>query len=136
MAGTLRLYAAVGIGSVLGALARFVCTVALVSLLGPAFPWGTLAVNVLGSFLIGLYATLTEPDGRLLASPAQRQFVMAGFCGGFTTFSIFSFETLQFIEGRAFALAGIYIGASLALWLVSVWIGYQIGARLNRLNRS
>ena len=136
MAGTLRLYAAVGMGSVLGALARFVCTVALVSLLGPAFPWGTLAVNVLGSFLIGLYATLTEPDGRLLASPAQRQFVMAGFCGGFTTFSIFSFETLQFIEGRAFALAGIYIGASLALWLVSVWIGYQIGARLNRLNRS
>jgi CrcB protein len=136
MAGTLRLYAAVGIGSVLGALARFVCTVALVALLGPAFPWGTLAVNVLGSFLIGLYATLTEPDGRLLASPAQRQFVMAGFCGGFTTFSIFSFETLQFIEGRAFALAGIYIGASLALWLVSVWIGYQIGARLNRLNRS
>jgi fluoride exporter len=133
---SLRLYAAVGLGSALGALARFVCTVAMVGLLGPAFPWGTLAVNVLGSFVIGLYATLTEPDGRLLASPAQRQFVMAGFCGGFTTFSIFSLETLLLVEAQTFGLAGIHVGASLGLWLIFVWIGYRIGATMNRLNRS
>lgn len=132
----LLLYAAVAAGGALGALARYLCSVALVALLGPTFPWGTLTVNVLGSFLIGLYASLSEPEGRLLASPAQRQFVMAGFCGGFTTFSIFSLETLLLVDRRAFDLAGIYVAVSVALWLISVWIGYWIGARLNRLNRS
>jgi fluoride exporter len=132
----LGLYVAVGAGSALGALARYLCTLAMVGLLGPAFPWGTLAVNVLGSFLIGLYATVTEPDGRLRASPAQRQFVIAGFCGGFTTFSIFSLETLLLVERQVFGLAVIYIAASVILWLISVWIGYRTGARLNRLKRS
>ena len=131
-----RLYTAVGAGGALGALARYLCSVALVALLGPAFPWGTLAVNVLGSFLIGLYASLSEPEGRLLPSPAQRQFVMAGFCGGFTTFSIFSLETLLLVERQAFDLAAIYVAASVSLWLISVWTGYRIGTKLNRLDRS
>jgi CrcB protein len=131
-----RLYAAVAAGSALGALARYLCSVAAVALLGPAFPWGTLTVNVLGSFLIGLYASLSEPDGRLLASPAQRQFVMAGFCGGFTTFSIFSLETLLLVDRQEFGPAIIYVAVSVALWLVSVWIGYGIGSKLNRLKRS
>ncbi|HEX9718940.1 MAG TPA: fluoride efflux transporter CrcB [Ramlibacter sp.] len=123
-------------GSALGALARYLCSVAAVALLGPAFPWGTLTVNVLGSFLIGLYASLSEPDGRLLASPAQRQFVMAGFCGGFTTFSIFSLETLLLVDRQEFHLAAIYVTVSVALWLASVWIGYRIGSKMNRLKRS
>jgi CrcB protein len=131
-----RLYAAVAAGSALGALARYLCSVAAVALLGPAFPWGTLTVNVLGSFLIGLYASLSEPDGRLLASPAQRQFVMAGFCGGFTTFSIFSLETLLLVDRQEFDLAAIYVTVSVALWLASVWIGYRIGSKMNRLKRS
>jgi CrcB protein len=131
-----RLYAAVAAGSALGALARYLCSVAAVALLGPAFPWGTLTVNVLGSLLIGLYASLSEPDGRLLASPAQRQFVMAGFCGGFTTFSIFSLETLLLVDRQEFDLAAIYVAVSVALWLVSVWIGYRIGSKMNRLKRS
>jgi CrcB protein len=131
-----RLYAAVAAGSALGALARYLCSVAAVALLGPAFPWGTLTVNVLGSFLIGLYASLSEPDGRLLASPAQRQFVMAGFCGGFTTFSIFSLETLLLVDRQEFHLAAIYVTVSVALWLASVWIGYRIGSKMNRLKRS
>jgi CrcB protein len=126
----------VAAGSALGALARYLCSVAAVALLGPAFPWGTLTVNVLGSFLIGLYASLSEPDGRLLASPAQRQFVMAGFCGGFTTFSIFSLETLLLVDRQEFHLAAIYVTVSVALWLASVWIGYRIGSKMNRLKRS
>ena len=126
-----RLYAAVAAGSALGALARFLCSLALAGLLGPAFPWGTLAVNGLGSFLIGLYATVSIPGGRLPAGPAGRQFVIAGFCGGFTTFSIFSLETLLLVEARAIGLASAYIAASLFAWLVLVWVGWLIGARLN-----
>lgn len=131
MAAGTRLYAAVAAGSALGALARFLCSLALTGLLGPAFPWGTLAVNGLGSFLIGLYATVSEPAGRLRAGPARRHFVIAGFCGGFTTFSIFSLETLLLVEAQAIGLAGAYITASLVTWLVMVWIGCRVGARLN-----
>ena len=134
MAGETRgLYAAVGVGSALGAIARYLSAVALLALFGPEFPWATLAVNVLGSFLIGLYASMSEPDGRLQPGPLQRQFVMAGFCGGFTTFSIFSLETVLLVERGAIDLALIYVVVSLALWLGSVWTGYRIGASLNRL---
>lgn len=134
MAGDTRgLYAAVAVGGGLGSLARHLSAVAMVALFGPGFPWGTLAVNVLGSFLIGLYASLSEPGGRLRPGPLQRQFVMTGFCGGFTTFSIFSLETVLLVQRGATDLALIYVVVSLALWLVFVWSGYRIGASLNRL---
>lgn len=131
MAASTRLYAAVAAGSALGAMARFLCSLALTGLLGPAFPWGTLAVNGLGSFLIGLYATVSEPGGRLPAGPAGRHFVIAGFCGGFTTFSIFSLETLMLIDAQAIGPAVAYVAASLVTWLTLVWVGFLIGARLN-----
>jgi fluoride exporter len=131
VAASTRLYAAVAAGSALGALARFLCSLALTGLLGPAFPWGTLAVNGLGSFLIGLFATVSEPGGKLPAGPAWRHFVIAGFCGGFTTFSIFSLETLLLVEAQAIGLASLYVAASLVTWLVLVWVGCHIGARLN-----
>lgn len=131
MAASTRLYAAVAAGSALGAMARFLCSLALTGLLGPAFPWGTLAVNGLGSFLIGLYATVSEPGGRLPAGPVGRHFVIAGFCGGFTTFSIFSLETLMLIDAQAIGPAVAYVAASLVTWLTLVWVGFLIGARLN-----
>jgi fluoride exporter len=127
-----RLYLAVGLGGMLGSVARSLVSLGLLHLLGPGFAWGTLAVNVAGSFLIGLYATLTEPGGRLVASPAQRQFMLAGVCGGFTTFSIFSLETVLLAEQGAFDRAAVNVGASVVLWLVAVWIGCRMGHRLNR----
>ena len=133
MAPQSRLFVAVGLGASLGSVARYLGSLGALHLLGPGFAWGTLAVNVLGSFLIGLYSTLTEPDGRLMASPATRQFVLAGFCGGFTTFSIFSLETLLLVERGAFALAAINVAVSVILWLLAVWLGYRIGVRMNRL---
>lgn len=126
-----RRYAAVGLGSALGSVARFLCSLWLLALLGPAFPWGTLAVNGLGSFLIGLYATLSGPGGRLRASPAQRQFMIPGFCAGFTTFSIFSLETLLLVERQAPGLAVVYVVGSLAIWLGAVWSGYRLAVWLN-----
>src|ERR1019366_5378857 len=91
-------YISVALGSLVGGVARYLVSVLFVSQIGDGFPWGTLFVNVTGSFVIGFYAALTGPDGRLLASPRQRQFVMIGICGGYTTFSAFSLETLRLLE--------------------------------------
>ncbi|GGG28315.1 putative fluoride ion transporter CrcB 1 [Caldovatus sediminis] len=133
MAGRLRLYAAVAAGGALGSVARHLCSLGALALLGPAFPWGTLLVNTAGSFLIAFYAALTEPGGRLFAAPATRQFVMAGFCGGFTTFSIFSLESVRLASSAAPWLAGAYVLASLVLWLAAAWLGHLLAQRLNRL---
>ncbi|MDP3895055.1 MAG: CrcB family protein [Mesorhizobium sp.] len=127
----LRDYQAVAAGAALGSVARFLCSLAMLELLGGGFGWGTLTVNVLGSLLIGFYATLTEPTGRLPVGPTMRHFTMAGFCGGFTTFSVFSLETVLLLEQRAFALAGVSIAGSVFLWLSAAGIGHLIAARLN-----
>lgn len=130
---TAVLYAAVALGSALGGTARWLAGEALHAWAGPGFPWGTLFVNATGSFLIGVYAALAGPDGRLLASPRQRQFVMTGLCGGYTTFSIFSLETIRLIVAGRHALAGLNISVSVALWLGSVWAGWALAMRINRL---
>jgi CrcB protein len=95
-------------------------------------PWGTLAANVAGSALIGLYAALTAPGARLQSSPAQRQFVMAGFCGGFTTFSLFTAELLSALQRGQPGLAALVLTTSVAAWLLGVWAGYAAGSWLSR----
>lgn len=127
------LYGLVAAGTVIGAVARVLLGLATRAVLDPAFPWDTALVNTLGSFLIGFYATLTEPDGRVFASPRQRLFVMGGFCGGFTTFSIFSLDTLLLARTGELTLAALNVGGSVAAWLLSVWAGYLLGSKLNRL---
>ena len=126
-------YIAVALGSIVGAVARFLVSVLSVSQFGDGFPWGTLFVNVTGSFAIGFYAALTGPDGRLFASPRQRQFVMVGICGGYTTFSAFSLETLRFVQSGKVETAFIYLLVSAVTWIASVWIGHAWAARINRL---
>ncbi len=135
MASRTRLYLAIALGGALGSVARYLCALAGLALLGPAFPWGTLGVNVLGSFLIGLYATLTGPDGRVSASLAMRQGVMAGFCGGFTTFSVFSLDSIMLIEAGRWGLAAGYIAISVATWLPAAWLGHRLAEQLNRAPR-
>jgi CrcB protein len=92
-----------------------------------------LFVNVTGSLIIGFYAALTGPDGRLFVSPRQRQFVMVGICGGYTTFSAFSLETLRLAQSGNFGTASAYILVSIITWMAGVWIGHALAARLNRL---
>lgn len=128
------LYGYVAGGSVLGGVTRYL--VSLLVQLIPGFPWATLFVNVTGSFVIGFYGTLSGPDGRLFASVRQRQFVMTGFCGGYTTFSTFSLETFRLLKGGMAQTAFLNIAVSIVTWLLAVWLGYALASRLNRLKGS
>ena len=130
---SLQLYVAVGAGSALGGMARYWCSGVAAHLFGETFPWGTLIVNVAGSFVIGFFATLTAPDGRVFVGTTTRQFVMVGVLGGYTTFSSFSLQTLNLIhDGDWLRVAG-NVGGSVALCLVAVWLGHLAAASLNQL---
>jgi fluoride exporter len=127
----LRVYLAVGCGAAIGSLLRFLSGILIVSVMGLSALWATAFVNVLGSFVIGLFAALTGPDGRLLVSPAARQFVMGGICGGFTTFSAMSLETFILLLRGDIPLAGLYLVLVVALSLAAAWVGHMVAARLN-----
>jgi fluoride exporter len=116
----------VGIGGALGSVARFWLTAAMVSLTGPRFPWGTLLINVLGSFVIGLVAGLTLIPERVAWHPDARIFLMTGVCGGFTTFSAFSLQTLELVKAGEVWDAGFYAVASVVLCLIFTWAGFVL----------
>lgn len=99
---------------------------------GESFPLGTLVVNVSGSFLIGFFATLTGADGRLLIGPTARNFFMAGICGGYTTFSSFSLQTLNLARDGEWLYAGLNAVLSFALCLLAVWLGHVLAQTCNR----
>ena len=128
------LYAWVAAGAVLGGFTRYL--VALLLATGSGFPWSTLFINVTGSFIIGFYATLTGPDGRVFAKVQHRQSVMTGFCGGYTTFSTFSLETFKLLHAGMAGTALANVLASVVCWLVAVWLGHRLASRLNRLKGS
>jgi len=128
-----QIYLWIGVGSALGGMARFWCSGVTARLIGETFPWGTLLVNVLGSLIIGFIATMTAPDGRLLMGTVERQFIMIGLCGGFTTFSSFSLQTLNLLNDGEWLYAGLNIGASVILCLLAVWLGHMAAAQLNAM---
>lgn len=128
-----QLYLFVALGGAIGTVARYFLSGVVATGFGETFPWGTLAVNVIGSFIIGFFATLTAPDGRLFVSGTTRQFVMAGFCGGFTTFSSFSLQTLNLMRDGEWLYAGGNIVGSVALCLFFVWLGSISAMALNQL---
>jgi fluoride exporter len=128
---TVALYAAVAAGSALGSAARWLVSLVLQSH-GAALPWATLFANATGSFAIGWYAA-----GLALRDPTQvdavrRAFAMVGLCGGYTTFSIFSLETLMLLQHGRSAAAGANVAISVTAWLVAVWGGYALRDRWQR----
>jgi fluoride exporter len=129
----MALYAWIAIGSALGGVARFWCSGVAARLVGETFPWGTLFINVVGSFIIGFFATLTGPDGRVYAGTVTRQFVMVGFCGGYTTFSSFSLQTLNLMNDGEWFRAGGNIVGSVVACLLAVWAGQVLAASINAM---
>ena len=114
----------VAIGGAIGSMARHWSTVVANVLLGAVFPWGTLLINIIGSFVIGFFFAITGPDGRFDAPLSARLFVMTGICGGYTTFSAFSLQTLTLFQDGAWLRGGGYVIASVLLCLIAVWAGY------------
>ena len=122
---------AIGLGSALGGLCRVLVAVLFVDGLGWPPPVATAWVNVSGAFLIGLLHVVTLPEGRLPAGIRLRQGLLAGFLGGYTTFSILSAETLALLAAGDRAAGGINMLGSLGLALVGVALGHGAGRRLN-----
>jgi len=127
------LYLWIMLGSALGGAARYWFSGVIANSFGETFPWGTILVNVSGCLVIGFFATLTGPDGRLLVSTTTRQFVMVGLCGGYTTFSSFSLQTLNLARDGEWLRAGANAILSLVLCFLAVWLGHVAAAALNQL---
>jgi CrcB protein len=122
----------VALGGALGSMARFWMGGWIAGLIkpdyaGPAFPWGTLAINVLGSVVIGLVAGLTLTTARVAWHPDVRIFLMVGVCGGFTTFSAFSLQTLELIQAGDGGMAIGYVISSVLLCVSATWAGVMLG---------
>ena len=123
-------YVLIGIGGAIGSILRAWLGTAVVALTGASFPWGTILINVVGSFVIGFFGTLTATDGRFAVPFDMRAFVMVGICGGFTTFSSFSLQTLELAhDGRASQALG-NVALSVVLCLGSVAAGYALASSI------
>jgi CrcB protein len=124
-------YILIGIGSALGGMSRYFVSGVITNATGGTFPYGTMLVNITGCAVIGFFATLTGTDGRLLVGTPARQFVMVGICGGYTTFSSFSLETLYLLQAGEWTAAMANAVGSLLLCLFAVWLGYVAAAVIN-----
>jgi CrcB protein len=127
------MYLLVAAGGAIGTAARYWLSGIIANAFGQTFPWGTLIVNVTGSFIIGFFAMATGPNGRLLVGGGTRQFVMVGLCGGYTTFSSFSLQTLNLMNDGEWLYAGGNVLGSVTLCLFFVWLGASAAAALNQL---
>ncbi|GBQ63699.1 integral membrane protein CrcB [Ameyamaea chiangmaiensis NBRC 103196] len=114
------------LGGALGTLARYAMSVTMAPI-SRAFPWSTLSINIIGSFIIALFGTLTLVHGRLVTSENTRLFVMVGLCGGFTTFSSFSLQTLDLARIGSPGRAAWNIALSVVLCLAAAALGAAIG---------
>jgi CrcB protein len=118
------------LGGAIGTFARYAVSV-LALPISRELPWGTIIINVTGSFVIGFFGTLTLASGRYPVCENLRLFVMIGLCGGYTTFSSFSLQTLDLLRAGALVRAAVNVGASVILCVAAVALGHLIAAQLN-----
>ncbi|MGH8226264.1 MAG: fluoride efflux transporter CrcB [Gammaproteobacteria bacterium] len=124
----MKLWLSVGIGGFVGAILRFAVSRGAVALLGARFPWGTLIVNAGGAFLVGFLAALFLT--RIDVGPSLRALLLTGILGGLTTFSTFTIETLNLVQGGAAAAGLANIALNVGTGLLLVWLGYNLGTLL------
>jgi CrcB protein len=126
-------YLWVAIGGALGSVGRYWISGLVAARFGETFPFGTLVINLTGSFLIGIFAALAIPEGRMDSQSRVfvTQFLMIGVCGGYTTFSAFSLRTLQLAQERQWLYAGGNVILSIVLCMIAVWLGYLLGSIFN-----
>jgi CrcB protein len=131
-------YLWVAIGGAIGSMARYGIGGLVSDKFSGSFPWGTLVVNVTGSFIIGVLGALTAPEGKM--NPQSRvfavQLLMTGVCGGYTTFSSFSLQTLNLLRDREWLYAGGNILLSVVLCMIAVWLGYLLGTIFSAMKGS
>jgi CrcB protein len=120
----------IALGGAAGSLARYYIALWMMPL-SRSLPWGTITINVVGSFAISFFGALTIASGRYPASDLWRAAFMVGVCGGFTTFSSFSLQTLELIRAGAPGRALLNVAISVVLCLGSVTLGYLLAERLN-----
>src|SRR6266849_3742013 len=125
-------YVWIAIGGALGSMARYGCSGWVARLTGGVFPYGTLVVNASGALIIGFFAAMSLPEGRFLVPPSARLFVMVGICGGYTTFSTFSLETLNLMRDGEWIPAAANAAGSVLLCFLAVWLGFVDATMLNR----
>ncbi len=123
----------VALGGAIGSMARLWLSLHVALLTGMAFPWGTILVNIIGSLVIGFVATLTGPSGRLVVPVEAQAFVMVGLCGGFTTFSAFSLQTLELARAARLLDAGANVVLSVAACLIAVAVGHWLATLFGRV---
>lgn len=124
-------YLWVALGGALGSMLRFWISNLSEARWGNTFPWGTLIANVSGSLLIGVLAGCSGPGGGWFASDQARKLLIIGVCGGYTTFSSFSLQTLALAQQGQWLRVGFNILGSVTLCLVGVWLGHGIGTHLS-----
>lgn len=115
----------VGAGSAMGGILRFLAGKAVMQVFPYPFPLATFAINISGSFLIGFLFAVYGKAGNL--PPATLLLLTTGFCGGFTTFSSFTYENLLLLRNGQYAIAATYIAASIVLGMIAVFAGYALG---------
>jgi CrcB protein len=120
-------------GGAIGSATRYAVSRGFTFWFGETFPWGTLACNITGSFLIGLLAGLTGPNGRLLVAPDFRQFLLVGYCGGYTTFSSFSLQTLSLMQEGDMMEATSNVVMSVVFCMIFVWLGAITANLINQV---
>lgn len=129
----MQAYLLVAVGSALGGAGRYWCAQWFAERFGDAFPWGTVFINILGSFLIGVVGALGDPQASLYLSANTRLLLMVGVLGGFTTFSAFSLQTLNLLRAGELAYAAANVLASVVLCIVAVWLGFLVATSLSRV---
>lgn len=128
----LQTYLWVALGSALGGVVRFGISSILAQRFGEKMPIGTLLVNISGSFLIGLLAALSARNESFHAATGLRQFLMIGVCGGYTTFSAFSLQTLEMLKAGQIWQPGLYVVGSVVLCIGGAAVGYFVGQLATR----